>query len=376
MRVEFPDFLDALAALPSGRLSLDDVRLPQFCIYEDPRVTAYYAPFDYVNTRARLVLVGVTPGPTQMLESYAIVRDAMRAGRTDEDALRSVKAHASFKGMRKDLSRWLDEVGLAPILGVRSCAELFHDSQRELLHTTSAVRYPVFVRKRDGSFTNYSGTSPGLTVHPWLRDMIQSTLASELAAVGSSIVIALGQANGAITHLQNLGALDPARCLVGLPHPSPASPFREKYFQAASTQLISQARRLDVAAAPPATPHPTRLTPQGARPALTHVAAPHIVVPLTQGNLTYDHVYLRAHLSFFPADAIGAPNARDGTGTMLTLHLEGLPGPIRTDIAADKKIFRCRGAWRDFFKRHHLQPGDQFVIERLSAYDYRVHCAR
>lgn len=100
------------------------------------------------------------------------------------------------------------------------------------------------------------------------------------------------------------------------------------------------------------------------------------MVPLTQGNLTHDHVYLRAHLNFFPADAIGAPNARDGTGTMLTLHLEGLPGPIRTDIAADKKIFRCRGAWRDFFKRHHLQPGDQLVIERLSAYEYRVHCAR
>ena len=118
MRVGFPDFRDALAALPSGRLSLDDARLPQFCIYEDPRVIAYYAPFDYVNTRARLVLVGVTPGPTQMLESYAIVRDAMRAGRTDDDALRSVKAHASFKGMRKDLARWLDDVGLAPVHGL------------------------------------------------------------------------------------------------------------------------------------------------------------------------------------------------------------------------------------------------------------------
>jgi hypothetical protein len=100
------------------------------------------------------------------------------------------------------------------------------------------------------------------------------------------------------------------------------------------------------------------------------------VVPLTQANLTYDHVYLRAHLSFFPADAIGAPNARHGTGAMLTLHLEGLAGPVRTDIADDKKIFRCRGAWREFFKLHHLRPGDQLVIEQLSAYEYRVHCAR
>ena len=123
---------------------------------------AYYAAFDYLNMRARVALVGVTPGPTQMLESYAIARDALRAGRTEEDAQTSVKAHASFKGMRKDLARWLDDLGLAPVLGLQSCAELFGDSAGGLLHTTSAVRYPVFVRKRDGSLTNYSGSSPRL----------------------------------------------------------------------------------------------------------------------------------------------------------------------------------------------------------------------
>lgn len=56
--------------------------MPQFCIYKDRQLMAYYVPFDYLNTRARVALVGVTPGPTQMLESYAIVRDALRAGRT------------------------------------------------------------------------------------------------------------------------------------------------------------------------------------------------------------------------------------------------------------------------------------------------------
>ena len=109
MRVEFSDFRDSFAALPPGRVSLDDARVPQFCIYEDTRIIAYYAPFDYLNMRARVVLVGVTPGPTQMLESYAIARDALRAGRADQDVLRQVKAHASFKGMRKDLGLVLDE---------------------------------------------------------------------------------------------------------------------------------------------------------------------------------------------------------------------------------------------------------------------------
>lgn len=237
--MEFSDFRDAFAALPPGRVSPGDARVPQFCIYADHRLIGYYAPFDYLNTQAKVALVGVTPGPTQMLESYAIVRDALQAGRSDEDALAAVTAHASFKGMRRDLGRWLDDLGLAPVLGLGSCAELFADSGRGLLHTTSAVRYPVFARKRDGSLTSYSGSSPGLTAHPWRRVMIETTLARELAALGPSIVIPLGQANRALAYLQALGAVDPARCLLGLPHPSPASPFRGRYFQAARVSLIS-----------------------------------------------------------------------------------------------------------------------------------------
>ena len=377
VRVGFSDVRDALAALPPGRVSLDDARVPQFCIYEDHRLIGYYAPFDYLNTQAKVALVGVTPGPTQMLESYAIVRDALRTGLTDEDALRSVKAHASFKGMRRDLARWLDDLGLAPVLGLASCAELFEDSGRALLHTTSAVRYPVFARKRDGSLTNYSGSSPGLTTHPWLRTMIETTLAPELAALRPSIVIPLGQANRALAHLQELGAIDPARCLLGLPHPSPASPFRERYFQSARTSLISQVQGLEPATAQPAASHlvPVHMQERG-DPALTPDSAddgsPFIVVQLTQGNLSHDHVYLQPHLGFFPADTLGARNARDGTGALLTLHFEGLPGTVRTDIAADKKIFRCRGAWQAFFKHHGLRPGDRITIKRLSAYEYHV----
>ncbi len=166
--VEFSDFRDSFAALPPGSLAPNDVRTPEFCLYEDRRIVAYYAPFDYLNRPATVALVGVTPGPTQMRESYAVVRDALRAGRSDEEALQAVKARASFKGMRRDLARWLDELGLAEILGLRSCSELFEDAHRGLLHTTSAVRYPVFVRKRDGSLANYSGSSPEFVAHPWL----------------------------------------------------------------------------------------------------------------------------------------------------------------------------------------------------------------
>jgi hypothetical protein len=375
---EFLAFRDSFAALPSGSLALDVVRTPEFCLYEDRRIVAYYAPFDYLNRDARVVLVGVTPGPTQMRGSYEVVRDALRAGSSEEDALRAVKAHASFKGMRRDLARWLDELGLAAPLGLRSCSELFEDSHRALLHTTSAVRYPVFVRRRNGSLGNYSGSSPQLLAHPWLRGMVETTLADELSALGSAIVIPLGRASQAVAHLQDLRAVDPVRCLLGLPHPSPVSSSREQLFQGARAHLMSQVRRLDFDVAPPGPRRPHTRSWQAGSVSVPDVGSvpdgriERIVVPLTAGNLKHGHVYLGKHLDFFPEDAIGPANERDGNGALLTLQFDGLREAVETDIAGGHKFFRRRGPWKKFFARHGLSEGDSLAIERLSAYKYRV----
>lgn len=100
-----------------------------------------------------------------------------------------------------------------------------------------------------------------------------------------------------------------------------------------------------------------------------------IVLTLTQGNIRNGHVYLAKYLDFFPADAVGGPNVDAGEGRRLTLTFDGLPRePVETDIVSDKKIFRARGVWRDFFKRHGLQEGDKIVIDRKSDYNYEVHC--
>jgi len=101
--------------------------------------------------------------------------------------------------------------------------------------------------------------------------------------------------------------------------------------------------------------------------------ADRIVIPLTQGNINNNHVYLARHLDFFPADAIGGHNKRAGQGTPLKLNLEGFPGVESSDIDPNHKFFRLRGkAWQDFFKRHGLRAGDKVAIERISAYEYRV----
>ena len=76
------------------------------------------------------------------------------------------------------------------------------------------------------------------------------------------------------------------------------------------------------------------------------------------------------------ADTIGPANEQDGNGALVTLHFDGLPEAIETDIAGDHKIFRCRGPWKQFFAHHHLAEGDSVAIERLSAYEYHIVPAR
>ena len=102
-------------------------------------------------------------------------------------------------------------------------------------------------------------------------------------------------------------------------------------------------------------------------------AHPAVTVQLTQGNLNNDHVYLRGHLGFFPADAVGAAAERDGLGTLLTLHAHGLSESIETDIAGGNKLFfRKRAFWREFFLLHGLRAGDHVRIEKLSEYEYSI----
>ncbi|WP_341325816.1 hypothetical protein [Methylotuvimicrobium sp. KM2] len=45
------------------------VRDPRLLMEENEGIKIYYAPFEYLNPEARIVLVGITPGPTQMVNA-------------------------------------------------------------------------------------------------------------------------------------------------------------------------------------------------------------------------------------------------------------------------------------------------------------------
>jgi hypothetical protein len=44
--------------------------LQSFLLKNDRKISMYYAPFDWINTAARVVIVGITPGKDSMLKAF------------------------------------------------------------------------------------------------------------------------------------------------------------------------------------------------------------------------------------------------------------------------------------------------------------------
>jgi hypothetical protein len=212
----FGRYRDQIATLPRGALTRDVLLDGRFRLHQGAGFAVHYAPFDHVNRRARIVLVGLTPGWQQMRLAFETARDQLRAGADEERTLWTVKQQASFAGMRSRLVQWLDGIGVGAALGLTTAGELF-DARAELLHTTSVVRYPVLTGTDLG---NWSGGRPAIS-EPALSGIVRDALAPELAAIGDALVVPLGvTVEKGLRALAAGGQLDPARSLFGFPHPS------------------------------------------------------------------------------------------------------------------------------------------------------------
>jgi hypothetical protein len=186
----------------------------------------FYAPFDHINTGARVVLCGITPGLQQASRALDEARKQLRQGASIEQAKQVAKETASFAGgMRNNLVNMLDHVGVHTLLGIDSCARLF-DTHRHLLHSTSALRYPVFLNGKD-----YSG-SPAMLSRTSLRHQVETHLAEEIRTLSQQcLYVPLGpKVTEVFQHLQAKGLLNAEQILDGLPHPSGANAERISFF--------------------------------------------------------------------------------------------------------------------------------------------------
>ncbi len=203
---------------------------------KDDALSVYYAPFEWVNPQARVVLVGITPGKTQAANALTEAKHAIHAGYSDAEVLRRAKATGAFSGaMRPNLVALLDAVGLQKWLGLTSCGELF-GSAAGMLQTGSVLQFPVFV---DGE--NYNGT-PDPTKHPLLRDLVAQHFGKVCVQLPNAVFVPLGPVpSKVLAWLASQGAIDSSRVLDGLPHPSGANAERIKYF-------LGQKRRSELSA--------------------------------------------------------------------------------------------------------------------------------
>lgn len=213
----------------------EDLLVSAVKLAEDPRegLVVYDAPIGWVNRDARVALIGVTPGFTQMQIAYRAVRAHLLAGASPEDACRLAKYEASFGGaMRGNLVQMLDDLGVCDLLGVSSAADLF-GSASHLLHTTSAVRYPTFL---DGQ--NYTGSRPPLIQSAFLMRYAREVLAPELSLLKVAVFIPLGKSVAAVLELlENERRIPGGRTLYGFPHPSGANGHRKRQFEDAKPIL-------------------------------------------------------------------------------------------------------------------------------------------
>ncbi|MCJ8012905.1 hypothetical protein MUG84_14300 [Paenibacillus sp. KQZ6P-2] len=230
----------AILSLPqSGEWTKRDLLTNAFRLASEDRLAMYYAPHnEWINFDARVVIIGITPGWTQMKIAVRTAQAGLMAGLPEEEILRCAKREARFAGsMRRHLISMLDCLGLPKRLNIRSSRDLFGE-HTQLLHTTSLLKYPVFVGER-----NYTGANPEIGASPLLSGQALSSM-KELGQFPDAILIPLGKAvERVLIQMAEQGHIEQTRILWGFPHPSGANGHRQRQFEENEKRMRSMIHR-------------------------------------------------------------------------------------------------------------------------------------
>jgi hypothetical protein len=188
----------------------------------------FYAPFDWINESADIVLIGITPGKRQAKSALKALRSALMAGKSAEEAARIAKQAASFEGDMRDIAAQLmNRFDLHKLFRLADAAELF-DSASHRAHYTSLLRYPVLhwqtKKKKDGTKTtgwfDYSGGDSAFATDMLLRSIAED-FEPEIVTFKDAWLVPFGPVPAlALEKMADRGLVDPDRILPGVNHPS------------------------------------------------------------------------------------------------------------------------------------------------------------
>ena len=232
MKKTLNDYKDVIKKLPiKDKYTKEELLTKDFLIEKDNNIEIYYAPHnEYFNKKAKIFIVGITPGFQQMSTAISTARKELENTDNIEEIQYKCKVAARFSGsLRKNIISMLDDLKLNEIMNVNSSSELF-DEKDYLLHTVSLIPYPVFVKKE-----NYTGHTPKLIKSEFLMRYVYDNFINEFKRLENTenvLLIPLGKAvEEILIKLQEDKIIGENQILLGFPHPSGANVNRVKQFE-------------------------------------------------------------------------------------------------------------------------------------------------
>jgi hypothetical protein len=217
----FSEFADRLA-----RYGGAGANNSQFLLSKEGKYSLQYVPFEHVNKAAKLVIVGITPGPNQIGEAYDAAQKMINAGKTAEQAQIEVKKLGAFstETMRPNLVKMLNHFGFDRILGIGDVNSLWR-SNAHLLHSTSVVSHAAFYETRaKGNLTNkpFAGDLDEVLACKIFRDCFESCFLPSLTEINpDAMYIGLGKCpEQALEYAVQNGFLRKEQVLGAFSHPS------------------------------------------------------------------------------------------------------------------------------------------------------------
>ena len=208
----------------------------QFELYNKENMKIYYAPHnETINNKARIFIVGITPGWTQTSIAYETAHNGIINNLEPELIKKECKKNSRFAGsMRKNLIEMLDELNINEKLDLDSCSELFEEKDY-LLHTTSIIPYPVFINNK-----NYTGSNPKIMDNEILYSYVKRYFYNEIEKLPNVLIVPLGKAvEEVLKKMIKDNLIKEEQCLLGFPHPSGANGHRKKQFEENKMKLLS-----------------------------------------------------------------------------------------------------------------------------------------
>jgi len=217
-------YKDKIKTLPiKDKYTKNEILTNDFLIEKEKDIEIYYSPHnEYVNAKARVFIVGITPGFQQMSTAISAARRGFEESEDIEEIQYKCKEAGRFSGsLRKNLINMLDEIELNKYLNINSCSQLFKEKDY-LLHTVSLIPYSVFVKGK-----NYSGHTPKLIKSEFLMKYIYKNFVDELKKLDNAdniLIIPLGRSVEEVLYkLCENNIISENQILKGFPHPSGAN---------------------------------------------------------------------------------------------------------------------------------------------------------